>query len=193
MYRVRYYDQLIHPDSFKASGWRGALIVALNWVRWQIETFIQKQVLLFYIEKGELPKERKGSLLDTFRVDVQAERLQKEATSPLREPMPDLAQPSRGREGRYEEGTKSTALDAWAKEEGLPDRPKSLTNLIGMYAPNIRAKKYARGRRFLVMNPEGDFESLEDEDRGHSAASHLRGSQSGVGSNRRGDDVVEAR
>lgn len=179
MYRVRYYDRMIHPDHFR--GLRGWYVRALNWVRWKLETYVQKQVLKYLAATGELPAERRGELLRAFRLDVKAEKLQKEQTSPLHEPVEqEIAETPRTRAERYAEGAVRTKLDALDPEEdGRPQRPQRLDDLIGRYAFSNRAKKYARGRAYLA-DPEGNFEPVEDES-GSNDSHHRDHGAGGIG------------
>ncbi len=42
---VRYYNDHFHPTQFRADGWRGVLIRVLNYVRYVLETVVQRLVL----------------------------------------------------------------------------------------------------------------------------------------------------
>ena len=186
MYRIRHYDTVIHPDQFKRSGWLGVLIVSLNFLRWKLEVFIQWLVVHWTLKSGEVPKSQAKELLRTFGLDVRAEALQKDQTSPLHQPVDMTPPPVRA--DRYIAGTPKSALDVTvANAKGLPERPKSLENLIGQYGFPIRAKKYAGGKRFTVS--EDSFEPLEGPDNGSSDVLAVGGDTRGerpVGGNRRG-------
>lgn len=158
MYNIRYYDEKIHPDHFKG-GLRGLVIRALNWVRWTLETVVQKLVLKELAKRGGLPRMKVKTLLDTFKLDVRAESLEKDQKSPLLE----VEEPPPPRAERYRQARPSKILEMMRDDQGLPERPKPLDNLVGQYAFNSRAKHYARGRRFLTSDPDGDFEPLEQK------------------------------
>jgi hypothetical protein len=161
MYRIRHYAELIHPDHFKKSGWRGTFIVCLNWLRWKLEVFTQKQVVKWFAKWGQLPEAQESEILRTFKLDTQAEALLKEMTSPLHEVPPPPEVP---RAERYADGAVKTALDVTVGENGsYPMRPKSLENLIGQYGFNARSRRYAHAKRFQVADPDGDFVPVEPE------------------------------
>jgi hypothetical protein len=190
MYRLRYYDEAYHPDHFKR-GMRGWFIVVLNWIRWKLETYVQKQALKFFTENGGLPRDRVKELLRTFHLDVQAEKLEKEQLSPLYAVAAEAAETPRSRAARYTEGRKATMLnDLTPPGEDQPVRPKPLDNLIGQYAFGGRATNYVHGRRFLA-DPEGDFEPLESDDDGSlgDRSGSVDGSRSGSGG-RRGNALL---
>ena len=167
MYRIRYYDQSFHPDHFhRGLGVLGVAIVALNWLRWRLEVFVQLLVLRALSRIGGFPKDREDELRRTFKLDDDAEKLEKERTSPLHETSVEQPRPPFERAQRYQEGSISTSLDvavAVDRGEETKMRPSKLDNLIAMYGPNLRAKKYGPGRRYLVGNPDGDFDPIEEQ------------------------------
>lgn len=166
MFRVRHYDQMIHPDHFRGSGFLGWAIVCLNWTRWRLEVFVQRLVVRWLAKNGALPKGRVKELLKAFDVDAAAERLQKEQTSPTlhHEVEESYEQVVATRAMRYAEGTPKTITAATDQQNGLPVRGQPLNELIGKFAFPIRAKKYSRGHRFHVANPDGDFEPMSPEE-----------------------------
>lgn len=162
MYRVRYYDQLIHPDHFKGSGLRGVFVVVLNWIRWKLETLVQKSVLKWLASNGSLPESQVKEYLRTFSLDVKAEALEKEQTSPLHEKVEQSGVQPIVRADRYEAGSVKSALASETSGSDVPKRPMRLDNLIASYGMDTRAKKYTKGFKFQVSDPEGDFEPLEE-------------------------------
>jgi hypothetical protein len=156
MFRIRYYDQVMHPDHFK--GFLGGVIRALNFIRWRLETLIQLLVLRYLSNEGALPKAKRVELRRMFDLDVSAEKLEKEQTSPL---VPKVERNEAPRAERYQAGAQTTAFDvAHAVENDLPARPKKMDNMIAAYGGG-RERSYSRGRRFTA-DPEGDFEPMED-------------------------------
>lgn len=158
MYRVRYYAEQIHPDYFRGGGALGWAIRALNYARWKLETVVQLLVLKFLAKRGGLPVEKTRGILQTFRLDVRAEQIEKEQTSPLREQM-EVVIP---RSQKYEEGRSiKTALeDASVEEQGLPARPMPLDNLASMYGGDARAARYGKGKRHTLAATEDNFEPV---------------------------------
>lgn len=169
MFRLRSYDQFIHPDHFKNKGALGLYIRALNWVRWKLETYIQKQVVIAMAREAQLPKPRVRELLHAFSVDVKAEAVEKEATSPLH-PGLRRAHEEMPRASRYAEPAREPSLMESVAENvhQAPLRPQSLENLVGMYAVQGRHQRYTGNRRRVVDVDQ--FEPLvsdklhEDED-----------------------------
>jgi len=152
MFNIRHYDQVIHPHSF-SRGWRGRLIRALNWVRWRIEVLVQRLVVTYLAHEGGVPKAQVGVMTRLFGLDVRAERLECERTSPLLPP-PEVAP----RGDRYVmSGCPNQALEQ-ASEKSAPLRPVSATEMIGKYI-NSRAARYAHSRRFKIVN-EDAFEPV---------------------------------
>lgn len=164
MYRVRYYNQTFHPDHFR-NGARGWFIVCLNWLRWRLETYVQRNVLKWLAKNGGIPAERMGALSRIFNLDVKAEILEKETTSPktLKVDEYELPQFIPTRAERYKDGAQRSALNdakAEADAEGLPNRPVSINDMAARYASQPRQRRYARGRKFTLLDPDGDFESV---------------------------------
>ena len=156
MYRVRFYQDLFHPDHFR-KGARGLRIRALNWIRWKLETYVQKQVTRYFAEQGDLSAHAASELMRSFSLDVRAEELEKDRTSPLhvRPEMPESA-----RSERYVSSGIVAAVD---DEAPVKIRPESLSNLIGQYAFPLRARKYAHGNKYRTTAPDDNFEPLELE------------------------------
>lgn len=165
MYRIRYYKEVIHPDHFKGSGWLGFLIIALNFVRWKLETLVQSLTLRWLAKRGGLPKSRVSEVLRAFELDCAQERLEKEQTSPRHVHAPPPDAPPRA--DRYAPGRFSTALgDAVAaSRDQRPTRPQPLSDLLGKYGGGqVRAQRYIRGRAFQPGAPQGEFEPLTEEE-----------------------------
>ena len=164
MYTIRYYSQQFHPDHFRCGGALGKTIRVLNWFRWKLETAIQRLVLRFFLKSGELPAKDAVSIRKLFELDVRKEILEKEQTSPLfpstieDEAMRQLA----ARSDRYAEGRAPSALESVRKEEGgLPVRPSSFLDLASRYGSPPRQRRYARGHKHNVGDPDGDFIPLK--------------------------------
>ena len=161
MFRIRYYDKMLHPDHFKR-GLLGRCIISLNWVRWKLETFIQRLVLKFLARHDGVSKTEESRFREIFLLDVEAEALQKKQTSPLLPLRRD--EETQPRASRYEGGRfKHLAENTIATEENeqLPNRPIPIDDLIARHgvAPP-RARRYAKGRVRFTMREEGDFESV---------------------------------
>lgn len=157
MFRIRYYDQFIHPDTFAGKGWRGLVIRMLNWVRWKLETAVQRRVLNLYMrEIGDLQKGK--ALRRILDLDVQAERLEKERTSPKQLPIEDYEMPTEvlERGSKYLDGAVKT------KFESGEDRPKPIDDLAERYGGTRRQVRYSRGRKFTLLDPDGDFEPISN-------------------------------
>lgn len=162
MFRIRYYSDVIHPDHFAGKGLLGAAIRALNWIRWKTETFVQRLVLRALSRDGALPKSRVEVLRKVFDMDVAAEKLEKERTSPLLEKAERPPSPPPTRSERYADGRQKSAVDVAVNvDKDLPVRPKRIDDMIKRYGAPGREKSYGRGRSF---NLTGDsFEPLEEE------------------------------
>lgn len=166
MYRVKYYSDEFHPDHFKGKGLRGRWIVFLNWLRWRLEISIHRHVCLFLGTNPAIPESKVRAMFEQLNLDIQQDELNAARSAPslqgvVDEPVP----PPQPRATRYQIPTVQRQLeDVVAEETGLPRRPKPLNNLIGKYAFDQRAKRYANGREFTVQNSDGDFEPLENED-----------------------------
>ena len=146
MYRIRYYNQVIHPDRFSSRRFLGFLIVSLNWLRWKLETIVQGLVLRYLAQAGNVPDKDVKGLIRSFRLDVKAEEIEKERTSPLFDSPPE---PPVSREERYVDARLPSVLEgAIAEKVTAPDRPFPLDNLIGQYGYNRRSKRHVHGRRF---------------------------------------------
>lgn len=160
MFRVRYYDQAIHPDQFH--GWLGFWIRALNFIRWRLETFVQRLVLRYMSNQASIPKEKRFEFRRVFDLDIAAERLQKEQTSPKTQRIELPQVPNAQRSDRYANGRQKTAVEeAVADANDAPLRPKRMDNMIASYAAPDRSKRYGKSRSFTA-DPEGDFEPLDE-------------------------------
>jgi hypothetical protein len=162
MYRIRHYDQSLHPDVFRSGGWRGWCIVALNWVRWRLETFVQLLVIRFFADVAKMPPERSKIIERMFHVDVEAEKVEMLQTSPLTPPRETPESEPRAR--RYEAGRKGV-LDTFMEEDAqgpLPNRPVPLSDMAARYGGDKRAKRYAKGHRWTVAAVGEDFESTTE-------------------------------
>lgn len=151
MFRIRHYSEFIHPDQFKGKGALGLRIRLLNWFRWKLETYVHKLVVLALAREARLPKPRVKELLRSFSIDVKAEAVEKEATSPLYpgsarvfEEMP------RARRYAEPERRETLAENVAEKSAQAPLRPQSLENLVGMYAAKGRHQRYTGNRRAVV-------------------------------------------
>lgn len=178
MFRIRYYNKVFHPDEFRDGGWRGFVIRLLNSWRWRLEVVVQRQVLAYFTHKHKLTKSRGRELRRAFALDVASERLEKEKTSPLLQTLEvESATPTHS--GRYaygaappsfgppaplpiQRGTAPSAATIATPQ--LPVRPLPLDNLAAAYGGDPRARRYARGGRYTVLDPEGDFEEIEPAD-----------------------------
>jgi len=150
---------MIHPDHFK--GWLGWWIRLFNALRWKLETFVQRLVLRYMANQANLPREKRLEFRRVFELDVAAERLVKEQTSPNVQKIELPPQPGVTRADRYVDGAQRSALEtAHAEENDQPIRPRRLNNMISAYGAPGREKKY--GRRYFTADPEGDFEPLGD-------------------------------
>lgn len=158
MFRVRYYDDVIHPDHFR--GWLGFWIRVLNTIRWRLETLVQRLVLRYMAKTTNLPKERHAELSKVFDLDVAAERLEKQRTSPLFERLEPPSTTPITRSERYVDGRQKSALDVAATvDKDLPVRPRRIDNMIAIYGGPGRDRHYGRGRQFQLG--EDAFEPLE--------------------------------
>lgn len=159
MFRVRHYDQTIHPDHFQ-KGVLGRWIRVLNWCRWKLEVYIQRLTIKYLSREGALPKERVKSLMRTFDVDVRAEQVERLQTSPS---LGGVEIPLIARADAYRKGAGRSVLDqakVEADKDILPIRPQSIDALAARYAHESRSKRYARGKRFSVGDEDGDFEPV---------------------------------
>lgn len=160
LYLIRYYADEIHPDQFKGGGFRGLLIRGLNFLRWKLEAVVQRLVLRWLADHHAVPKTRVSELMRSFELDVAAENLQHELTSPLRivDPLPTA-----DRSERYERGGPKSVMDqALAEDLTLPSRPLPVDNLIASHMTS-RASRYAKGHRRTMQADETDFEEVIDE------------------------------
>jgi hypothetical protein len=162
VYRVRHYDQLMHPDEFKA-GWRGLVIRSLNWVRWKLEVFIQLLVIKYIADASGMAKERTGVVTQMFKLDVQAEQLEKERTSPN---FPEMIEIQTPRSDKYVVGgsVRSSVREAEQPRDGLPTRPMPANEMIARYM-NPKMAKYARGRNYTMGADENDFDVVIREEK----------------------------
>lgn len=156
---IRYYDQHLEPSSFKERGFRGWVVIALNWLRYWLETFIQYQVLLCGVEKAGLEKAQKKSLIQQFLQDVKEER--KEASSPF---LPTSSSPSSIlRRERY----KSPRGERVLVEDG--DSQVLVSPSTGKPIDSMVAERVLRSyKRYATSEPttlEEAFESVEPESR----------------------------
>lgn len=135
MFRVRYYDQLIHPDQFE--GRLGFVIRALNWLRWKIEVLVQSLVVRYLIRVNSAPR----SVLDDFRVDVEVEKLQRDLTSPKRV-RPLRVEPSERVVQKLDKPADKLGKILGSRSE-QPVRPVPLNEMIGKYALSGRGGRYA--------------------------------------------------
>jgi len=158
VYRVRYYDQSYHPDEFR-KGFRGWYIRALNWVRWKLETYIQLQALRYLSKEAALPKKEVGVLTKHFKLDVRAESVEKDQTSP------DVVGPIEPsiRADVYQEGRQRSVLSA-AHDDNGKTRPEPIDGLAARYgATTIRQRRYARGRGRHFVGDDRSFEEVSNK------------------------------
>lgn len=153
----------MHPDTFRDGRWRGACIVALNWVRWKLETFIQLLVLRFFSDVAKMPEEKSRIIERMFRADVVAEEAEMLKTSPLMPTREETFPEPRAR--RYEAGRKGV-LDTFMEEAAgteLPNRPVPLSELAARLGGDPRARRYSKGHRWTVAAVGEDFEPTTEE------------------------------
>jgi hypothetical protein len=166
MYRVRYYGELIHPDNFN-KGILGTAIRGLNWVRWKLETFNQRLVLKYMMGEQPIDESKKDSIVKRFILDVEAEKLQKELTSPALVPEVTPEQ-IHLRAERYQTRGHAKAADQAVQVEQeamgtvLPVRPVPIDNLLARLTAQGRAKRYTRSRT-NPLSMEADFEPVAPE------------------------------
>ena len=162
MYNVRYYDKVIHPDTFK-KGFIGWWIRCVNFLRWKLEVHAQSCVLSYLCMEAGHTANHKKRYLDSFRVDVKKERVEKEETSP------DFSFGVQAVERRDKYVTKSFAnnfadvvseqqvVESFKEEiTELPNRPESALGLLSRYGDKTRASRYAKGRRRFVVIEEDE-------------------------------------
>lgn len=125
----------------------------LNFVRWKLETLVQYAILVAITRDGNVDPAKRDVLKRLFSLDVRAEKLEKERQSPQLLPYEDYELPQliAPRSDKYADGRSQNRL------ESLPDRPSTLDALAARYGGGQRQVRYARGRRFTIMDPEGDF------------------------------------
>jgi hypothetical protein len=162
MYRVRHYGQLIHPDNFNV-GALGFAIRSLNWVRWKLETFNQRLVLRYMVQDQVIDETRKKSIYKKFGIDVKAEKVEKELTSPTLQAETEPVE-MHLRAERYRQGGHAHAADKAVEEvaEAPPVRPFSLDELASRMTATGRAKRYIRDRTHPIVI-EADFEAVPPE------------------------------
>jgi len=165
MYHIRNYDALVHPGQFSA-GVLGNSIKFLNYLRWKLEVFIQYLVIKYLAKNALLPKDQVSSVTERFRLDVKAEALEKEATSPSFVGITSL---SSERLNRYQEGSNiSNVIEAAIHDKDiLPSgyRPEPADQMIARYM-DPRTSRYARGRRRTLVADSDNFEPVVEVDNG---------------------------
>lgn len=181
MYQIRHYSQLIHPDHFR-EGLLGLTIRGLNWVRWKLEVFNQRLVVRYLLKESAVDKVKQKTIRERFEIDVAAERVEKRLTSPSMEGVDPIVDTQELRAERYRAGGPASVLSQAVgdvERETLPERPKSLDDLAARYGAAPRARRYARGKKFLVT--EAEFEPVEGADGEQRGGGETGGSAEGGG------------
>lgn len=160
LYYVRYYADMIHPDRFKGSA-RGLLIRGLNFMRWKLETAVQRLVLRWMLDHHAVDAQRGTELKRSFELDVAAENLEMAQTSPLRA---EEVRMTAARAERYAMGGGLVStMDAALKENmELPKRPMPPQNLIAAFGGEPRTSRYAKGHRRTLQADESHFEPVDE-------------------------------
>ena len=160
LYYVRYYAEMIHPDRFKGSA-LGLLIRGVNFMRWKLETAVQRLVLRWMLKHHAVDAERAEQLKRGFELDVAAENLEMTQTSPLRLEEQRMAA---ARAERYSVGAGPVAVmeQAMRDEMQLPARPVPPQNLIAAFGGAPRTARYAKGQRRTMQADESNFEVVDE-------------------------------
>lgn len=162
---VRYYGEVIHPSRFRGKGWKGRVILALNWLRYKLETYIQYRILRLGMEiPGEAAVDRKerSKVVENFWRDVKKEQLLSELSDPGLEPsLPGSQVPFEvpSRQQRYVMSRREKVVSEGVEE--LPS-PLPLDNLIARLGSHGRDQRYGRG--MVIM--EEHLSGLEEDDNG---------------------------
>lgn len=155
MYRIRYYDLVIHPDQLR-SGWLGRMIIGMNFLRWKIEVFVQYLVLKFLLKRSDASKPEMEQIVESFKLDVQAEKLDCKQTSPL---LPKVKTVSSVDSSYFIGGSVGGSLERACEDSGLPKRPLPLNQMAARYL-GARAGRYSKGRHSTLID-EDHFEPVE--------------------------------
>jgi hypothetical protein len=151
---------MIHPDRFKGSA-LGLLIRGVNFMRWKLETAVQRLVLRWMLKHHAVDAARAEQLKRGFELDVAAERLEMTQTSPLRLEEQRMAG---ARAERYAGGAGPVAVmeQAMRDEMQLPARPVSPQNLIAAFGGAQRTARYVKGQRRTLQADESNFEAVDE-------------------------------
>lgn len=154
---VRYYDQNFHPDEFRRRGWRGSLIRFLNWVRYWLETLLQRVLVSLLLREGGVPAKRGRLFVGEFWKDVDREQAFMRANSPLVEKDPEAEvlgdERTDPRRLRHTKGRVQLPV-----ESNVPDRPKPLDEMVSRYGGTTRARSYGHGQ--TIVREDDGFEPL---------------------------------
>jgi hypothetical protein len=153
-HHIRYYDKFIHTDQLRLiGGWRVVLIIALNWLRYWVETLVQRLTLSVLLEREGVKKEHRSKFVEVFWGDVRRERAIFEDTGrrvttaaegQKPEVLPTVDEPLVVDRG-------SPVTFAVSKQKEPPLRPQPLDEMVAKYDPNSRSGKYGLNNVRLVV------------------------------------------
>lgn len=144
-YDIRYYEHFIHPSKVRAvGGVRSYVILALNWIRFWLETLVQRLLLGMISTEQKIEPEKHRAYLKTFWEDVRRD-VAGSAT-----PLVLMEKPT-GASTQDIPPTVGTSL---------PIRPKPLDDMAARYGAPGRARLYGVSGRKLVFEEE-TFEPMD--------------------------------
>lgn len=160
---IRYYDQTFHPDTFRGNGWRGRVVLILNWFRFWLETFIQ--FLVMRMGMDQVPAERREDVVSQFWKDVREERAASITHSPLNKDTSSLIPSSLPRNIRYKEGRGRRMVQEMETEEvkdTFPLRPLPLDGLVARMTAGTRTRRYGSSGRVVHEDNVGAVETEKE-------------------------------
>lgn len=138
---IRYYDQTFHPAFFRVKGWRGRLIVFLNWLRYWIETLVQYHVMRLGFTQADIDPPQRSAVVRQFWKDVKAER----AVAFHEEQAYPTDPPVSIREMRYRYGRRTMEVISLEDGETAVSTPAPIDNLAARMTAGGRSRRYAMG------------------------------------------------
>lgn len=184
---IRYYTQYFHPKTFRGMGILGVAIRFLNWVRYWVETIVQRMVLSALVRSAkrdgvEFPRSKARATVRRFWEDVDREDAYIRGEVSDEEAVEDLrirhgvdpksfrylfGKSTTSHQDAAPEDTNVPVVEGEEPEEG-PKRPRPLDQMMSRYSAPPKERRYALGGQRVVL--EDEIEAVPTTEAQHTRA-----------------------